>query len=626
MNRTLTINTKKPVFIVWILVALYMLLFLFITFWKYQHNLYDNLDLAIFNNTFFNTANGDWFRATIHPTSYLGDHFSPFILFLTPLYLVWSDPRLLLTIQTVAVALSAVPLYLISKKRFTQKSPLLFLLAPALWLFNPSVHNMTIFEFSLVPFAVLALLFAIYFYQRNQLVPFVVALALAITTREDVSFIVFFFGILAAFDRRPWKWIALPVGLATIYATIAFSLISFFAPAGSYKFLLYYGWLGGGSAFEIASSLLGHPLKLIQHFFTFGNFEFIAGLTFPFLFVVLSPHRYFILLIPPLAATLLSVQGGSALMFQTHYAGLFLLILMPVAIEKINALNNGTWPRLIPRILRERRIWIGLTVAATLYAASTYGSLLPVTQRIIENEYAPAPTKLLSFIPDSAAVAASWSLLTPFSSRDNIYSLHYALIEKNQFALSNYTLPDNTEYLAIDWEDVLKGRVHIDDHPRYKETIPAYQKNLAEIFDNYELLYADGPYALFKQTRGLYNGRAHLLIETFDAKGAQAKPLIAGYARSDDTVSVVIAMPQKKIDPLHYYLTIETDRRSFDLPLGYGLVRQDAVAKDLDMKIYLASGENLTAAPTIVEWKSGRLVLGGVKNLETKLDRTILAP
>src|SRR3989344_7812119 len=94
---------QKHKIILGIAIALYCALFIFLTLWKYYHFYYDNLDLAIFNNVFFNTLRGNFFAATIHPPTYLGDHFSPFIFLLIPFYALKPGPEILLILETLAI-------------------------------------------------------------------------------------------------------------------------------------------------------------------------------------------------------------------------------------------------------------------------------------------------------------------------------------------------------------------------------------------------------------------------------------------------------------------------------------------------------------------------------------------
>lgn len=96
--------------LLWIAIIAYIIVFTSISFWKYDRLLYNGLDLAIYNNVMWNMSEGNWFRSAIHDPSYLGDHFEPMMLVLLPFYLLWRDPRMLLLLQTIIIALTAIPI------------------------------------------------------------------------------------------------------------------------------------------------------------------------------------------------------------------------------------------------------------------------------------------------------------------------------------------------------------------------------------------------------------------------------------------------------------------------------------------------------------------------------------
>ena len=138
---------------------------------KYNNFEYTGMDLAIFNQVFFNSSQGNLFHFTIHPHSYLGDHFTPFLILLLPFYYLFRSPLTLIFLQTLIIALTAIPIYLLVKHNLN-KNWALFL--SFLWLINPIAINMNFFEFHLLPFAIFLLLFAIYFYQQRNLNLFII--------------------------------------------------------------------------------------------------------------------------------------------------------------------------------------------------------------------------------------------------------------------------------------------------------------------------------------------------------------------------------------------------------------------------------------------------------------------
>src|SRR3989338_4343920 len=113
-----------------------------LTFWKYNLFLYDASDLAIYSQVFWNTSYGRWFEMSIHPQSYIGDHFEPLILLLTPIYSLWRDPRMLLILQTLAIQLAVIPIYLLARNIFQKNASIKYPRALALlmaisYLLNP---------------------------------------------------------------------------------------------------------------------------------------------------------------------------------------------------------------------------------------------------------------------------------------------------------------------------------------------------------------------------------------------------------------------------------------------------------------------------------------------------------
>jgi len=74
------------------------------------------LDLGIFDQVLWNTSQGRFMESTLSldrcvPHSFFGDHCSPSLVALVPLYWIAPHPETLLVVQTVALAAGALPLY-----------------------------------------------------------------------------------------------------------------------------------------------------------------------------------------------------------------------------------------------------------------------------------------------------------------------------------------------------------------------------------------------------------------------------------------------------------------------------------------------------------------------------------
>jgi hypothetical protein len=78
------------------------------------------LDLGVFDQVLWNTSQGRFMASTLSldrcvPHSFFGDHFSPILVALVPLYWIAPHPETLLVVQTIALAAGALPLYLLAR-------------------------------------------------------------------------------------------------------------------------------------------------------------------------------------------------------------------------------------------------------------------------------------------------------------------------------------------------------------------------------------------------------------------------------------------------------------------------------------------------------------------------------
>lgn len=456
--------TQRQKTVLVLAIALFVLFWSAVCFWKYAFFLYNGIDLAYFSQVFWNMANGQFFQQSIHPHLTLGDHAELVMPLLLPLYALWQDPRMLLLLQQVALALCAWPLYRLAERRFQarqvtgiwgQAGPLLVALA---WLANPAVAYIGLFEFHILPFALLPLFFALLEYDRGRFRPFLVWLVLAMLCREDVPLVVAAIGLLAWIEKKPWKWRLVPPLIAAAWFVGAMWLISRFAPDGSYKFLIYYSWLGDTPT-EALLNLFRHPLQALGHMATLANLETVLGLLMPLMFIPLLAPAPLVLAVLPATQMFLGNSGGGELVIKTHYSTLFLPALFLAAIGGLAKL-----PKWLSRWLRvpsgQVTIASGFVLALGIgYAAFTLGPLPGLFRlaccRPEVAERAAEARQLVSRIPDNASAMASYALLPHLASRPQLYSLHYQFLGVGQFGAFPYDIADQARFMALDTEDLI---------------------------------------------------------------------------------------------------------------------------------------------------------------------------
>lgn len=155
-------------------------------------------DFARFDQAVWNTLHGRFLFSSIRNMSILGNHFSPFLALLSPLFLIWNDARILFVIQAISVAVTGLFLFQIVHSRHPRLA-YGFLLA---FYLNPAIHEITLFEFRRVVPAMPFLAMALYglYAQRRWLV--VVGLGLALLCKENVAFVVLMVGIYMLIWQR----------------------------------------------------------------------------------------------------------------------------------------------------------------------------------------------------------------------------------------------------------------------------------------------------------------------------------------------------------------------------------------------------------------------------------------
>jgi uncharacterized membrane protein len=454
---------QRPQLVLWLAIAVFVVFCTAVSFWKYAHFLYNGIDLAYFSQIFWNMLDGRFFEQSIHPHLSLGDHAELIMPLLLPLYAVWPDPRMLLLIQAAALGLTAWPVYWLAERHFKRVEnatwqrlgPLLLALA---WLANPALAYIALFEFHVLALALPLLLMALLAYDRQRWVTFWIWAGLALLVREDVALVVAMVGALAWLEKRPWRWRIGPVVVAAGWFVAMMALISHFQPDGSYKFMIYYAWLGETPTAALAA-LVSDPLRVLAHLLSLANLEMMLGLLMPFLFVPLLAPAGLVLALLPLLQMVLAEPGGSQIIVNTHYSTLFLPAVAYAAIPGLARLPRFL-RRILPLSVGESRH--GAVVALVLgagYSLLSIGPLLPALASAWPNPQLAESTRLaqavVERVPPQASVAASYRLLPPLANRRELYSLHYQFLGVSQFAAAEYAIPAETRFMAVDTEDLL---------------------------------------------------------------------------------------------------------------------------------------------------------------------------
>lgn len=489
--------------------VVYVIVFSGLALWKYWNFGYNALDLAIYSQTLFNSAEGRWFALTIHPHSYLGDHVELLLAVLVPFVRLIPRPETLLVLQAAILASAAFPLFRIARRKLPSLPALGIV---ALYLLNPILHNIALFEFHALPFAIPLLLWAWDAYERKHFPHFLLFLAISLLVREDVAISAVAFSAFALVHRREKRWVLAPLLASAAWFIVSTQLASSLNGYGNYKFLYYYAWLGETPRAMI-ETIFTRPLFVLQHFITSQHLFFVGGILLPLLFLPLFRPLPLVGAIFPWAQIALTSAGASLLEIQTHYAALIIPWVFVASIESLSAIHGrahlrGVRERLRTRVSREPAILWALLGTVAIYSMFTMGPLVTlfspgISQSADENE-ARTLTKFIERIPPNASVSASFQALTPLSMRENVYSLHYAFLGQRQLSREPYELPRDVEYLLMDGDDILTYELlYPSTHPK-GEQVATGDNRLRELVNGrgFSLLASAGEWTLWKRGNG----------------------------------------------------------------------------------------------------------------------------
>ncbi len=341
-------------------------------------------DLGNMTQAVWSTANGDLLSVTdVHgeQISRLGSHFDPVLALLAPLWLLWPSPELLLVVQAAAVAAGALPVFWLARAHFDSEQPAAALAVA--YLLYPPVQWLTTSDFHPVSLACPLLLFAWWFLDQRQLLPFALCAAAALATKEHVGLTIAAMGVWYAIRYRAPRTgaaIALTAGSIALLATLA--VVPHFAPAGISAFESRYD----------SPSLDGRDLS------------YLTALFLPLGLLPLAAPLALIPALPELGLNLLS-STITQTSVKTHYAATAIPALIAAAVY--GAARVG-----------ERAGYV-----AALAALAGAIALGPVGRIDIDaGPHDAAARRALAVVPDSVPVSATNALGAHLSDRPRIFS------------------------------------------------------------------------------------------------------------------------------------------------------------------------------------------------------------
>lgn len=420
----------------------YILYFTTASFMKYNNFYTGRYDLGNMDQTVWNTIHGRIFQASTDSgaiVSRLSAHADFILILISPLYKIWADPRILLLLQTIVVALGAIFVFKLAKMVISRNAAVIFSI---LFLLYPALEYANLYDFHAVTLATTLLLGTFYFFIKKNYFRFLLFAILAGITKEQVWLIIGLFGIYMLFfeliklirkktdlsSRHTQFNLLFGTVLSSVSFFIFYYLVFIIIPKfnqGTQHFALSYYSDLGDSPLNIIKNIIFSPTKTISRIVTNGGLVYLLQLFSPLGFIAFLSPIVLIFAVPDLGIDLLSNNLNLHQIYYQYSATItpFIFIASIFGIK-----NLMKWfPK--KNLLKPLLIFLSLTTIISAYVFGPLpGAFNPsidmFTRQLADRNLIQA---FISGIPTRYKIAATNNLGSHLSRRKNEYTIPQGL-------------------------------------------------------------------------------------------------------------------------------------------------------------------------------------------------------
>ncbi len=403
-----------------------------------------SFDMGIFDQAVWLLSRGGQQLMTVRGLTVFGHHAEPALYLLAPFYWLGAGPHFLNLVQVAAMALGAVPVFLIARDRLG--APWVAAVIAGAFLLHPALAFMAWELFHPEAMAITPLLFAYWFAGRRRWRWFAVCVVLAVAWKEDVALAAAVLGLVVAVrgERR--------VGLTTAALSVGYFLMvtRVLLPYLNGSEAFYNQFFGelGGSAPEIIRNGLRRPELVTDRVLAADAKDYYWKMVAPFGLVPLAGPGALLVGVPQALVNVLSINDFTR-KITYHYAALPLTGLTLAAIEGARWIAAGRRRALV--------ILAGVMAVSSVAAAMVWGptpigaTYGPTWWPPAQDSRRDAKEAALARVPNDARVSATYLFVPQLTHREGIYEFPNPFKPKNWGVRDeNYPPPTAVSWLVVD--------------------------------------------------------------------------------------------------------------------------------------------------------------------------------
>lgn len=370
------------------------------------------------DQTVWNVAHGNGFTLTdplgINQVSRLSIHADFLLILLAPFYFIWSNPKMLLIIQSIGLALGALPLFWLAKK--VLKNRWVAAIFAIGYLLYPTIQLNALHDFHATSLSTTFFLFSFWYFVEEKPIFFVFFAILAAFGKEQFWAISGLMGIAWMFKPKYRKF----GGLFALCSFVAFYLLFWvFIPSvsqGQQHWALKYLSDYGDSINGIIANMIKHPQSIITSVFASDRLFYYFQLLIPVSFLSLFSPLPLLFAAPSLGINVLTNDQLMRMIDYQYTSGITPWIFVS-AIYGFGVAKRWIRPNLLTGIL-----------VATIVGSVLYWGELPVgfKTRFWNFKSEPSESGLIrqveNKVPSNVSVSATNNLGAHFSERQFIYT------------------------------------------------------------------------------------------------------------------------------------------------------------------------------------------------------------